>query len=82
MKSSEIKLLEDEGFFDYDYWDGDPCPLFHSDFSSVDYSIDEQGFVDWSIEIPISIKRLRRIEGLLNPQALDISNKISHYWPK
>lgn len=82
MKSGEIKLLEDEGFFDYDYWDDDPCFFFHFDFSSVDYSIDKQGFVDWTIEIPISIKRLRRIESLLNPQATDTSNKISHYWPK
>lgn len=85
MKSSEIKMLEEEDFFYYDYWDDyyyQDDDHFHSEFSKVDYSIDENGLVDWTIEIPVSIKRLRRIESLLNPQATDTSNKISHYWPK
>ena len=84
MKSSEIKMLEEEDFLHYDCWNDyyyQDDDYFHSEFSKVDYSIDENGLVDWSIEIPVSIKRLNRIEIILN-QEIDLSNKIGHFWPK
>ena len=81
MKSSEIKLLEEEDYFfdDFVYY------FFQDDYSideMIDYSIDEMGLVDWTTEIPITIRRLKKIESLLNPKEIELVNKLEHFWPK
>lgn len=61
---------ENELTFDYDYLD---C------YDYIDYTTDKNGLVDWSDEIPLSVKRNKKIEQLFSKE--DFINNISLFWP-
>lgn len=84
----KIKELEDTDFFDlyydllyFDSWDYENENEFDYDqIYDVNYKIDKDGLVDWSDEIPVSIKRQHKIDQILNGTE-DYSNNIGSFWP-
>jgi len=78
----QIKLLLDNDFFyfDEDYY------IYDIEFeyleSQINWKTSQNGLVDWSEEVPKSIKRLKKLEEILNPEISSTKNTLDQYWPK
>jgi len=78
----QIKLLLDNDFFyfDEDYY------IYDIEFeyleSQINWKTSQNGLVDWSEEVPKSIKRLKKLEEILNPEISSTKNTLEKYWPK
>jgi len=78
----QIKLLLDNDFFyfDEDYY------IYDIEFeyleSQINWKTSQNGLVDWSEEVPKSIKRLKKLEEILNPEISSTKNTLDKYWPK
>ncbi len=82
MNYKQIKLLLDNDFFyfDEDYY------IYDIEFeyleSQINWKTSQNGLVDWSEEVPKSIKRLKKLEEILNPEISSTKNTLDKYWPK
>ena len=82
MNYKQIKLLLDNDFFyfDEDYY------IYDIEFeyleSQINWKTSQNGLVDWSEEVPKSIKRLKKLEEILNPEISSAKNTLDQYWPK
>ena len=82
MNYKQIKLLLDNDFFyfDEDYY------IYDIEFeyleSQINWKTSQNGLVDWSEEVPKSIKRLKKLEEILNPEISSTKNTLEKYWPK
>jgi len=78
----QIKLLLDNDFFyfDEDYY------IYNIELEYLECQINwkttQNGLVDWSEEVPKSIKRLKKLEEILNPEISSTKNTLEKYWPK
>ena len=75
LNSKHFNLLKESDYhdFDFDYEN-------EISFDYIDYTTDKNGLVDWSDEIPLSVKRNKKIEQLFSKE--DFVNNISLFWPK
>jgi hypothetical protein len=84
MNHKQRELLEDGGYFDWwDYWDyenEDDFNYYYDDY--IDYERLENGLVDWSEEVPQSVKRQHKIDQILNENLEDNSYNLGKFWPK
>ena len=86
LNNNHFKLLKESDYHDFDYendeyFDYDYQDCFdYGDFIRIDYTTDKNGLVDWSDEIPLSVKRNKKIEQLFSKE--DFINNISLFWPK
>ena len=82
MNYKQIKLLLDNDFFyfDEDYY------IYDIEFeyleSQINWKTSQNGLVDWSEEVPKSIKRLKKLEEILNPEISSAKNTLDQHWPK
>ena len=82
MNYKQIKLLLDNDFFyfDEDYY------IYDIEFEylecQINWKTSQNGLVDWSEEVPKSIKRLKKLEEILNPEISSAKNTLDQYWPK
>lgn len=85
MNYDQRKILDEGDYFDREY-------LYYIDWYEYDYyyyyfDVDvtfrtlSNGLVDWSDEIPIFIKRHRKIDEILG-NLNDKSNRLGNFWPK
>jgi hypothetical protein len=78
----QIKLLLDNDFFyfDEDYY------IYDIEFEylecQINWKTSQNGLVDWSEEVPKSIKRLKKLEEILNPEISSAKNTLDQHWPK
>lgn len=82
MNYKQIKLLLDNDFFyfDEDYY------IYDIEFEylecQINWKTSQNGLVDWSEEVPKSIKRLKKLEEILNPEISSAKNTLDQHWPK
>jgi len=79
----QIKILLDNDFF----WFEEDYYLYKEieyDYSreSINWKTSKDGLVDWSDEVPKSIKRLKKLEEILNNKTDSYKNTIDNYLPK
>jgi hypothetical protein len=79
----QIKILLDNDFF----WFEEDYYLYKEieyDYSreAINWKTSKDGLVDWSDEVPKSIKRLKKLEEILNNKTDSYKNTIDNYWPK
>ena len=84
MNHKQRKILEDNDYFDYwYYWDYEnELEFSYDDSYYISYKRLENGIVDWSDEIPQSVKRQSKIDQILNDNLEDNINNIGKFWPK
>jgi hypothetical protein len=87
MNSKQINILKEGGLYDWDhyfYYDYENELGFEYDYwdSYISYERLENGLVDWSDEIPISVKRQSKIDEILNNNLTDNTNNLGKFWPK
>jgi len=85
MNHKDIKILKDNGYEDYEYWwDYENESDFDYDGEYfISYNRLENGLVDWSEEIPQSVKRQHKIDQVLNNNLEDdTDNNLGKFWPK
>lgn len=84
MNHKQRKILEDNDYFDYwYYWDYENELEFpYDDSYYISYKRLENGLVDWSDEIPQSVKRQSKIDQILNDNLEDNINNIGKLWKK
>jgi len=86
MNSNQIKILKDGGYFDYDWYYFDDYENENDFDYQMDYYVSydrlENGLVDWSEEIPQSVKRQHKIDQILNQNLEDTDNNLGKFWPK
>lgn len=80
MNHSQRKILDDNDFWifedDYYYY------VESYDDYYISYTRLENGLIDWSEEIPQSVKRQNKIDKLLNENLEDNLNNLGKFWPK
>jgi hypothetical protein len=83
MNHKDIKILKDNDYEDYEYWwDYENESDFSYDEYYISYNRLENGLVDWSEEIPQSVKRQHKIDQVLNNNLEDNDNNLGKFWPK
>lgn len=84
MNHKQRKILEDNDYFDYwYYWDYEnELEFSYDDSYYISYKRLENGIVDWSDEIPQSVKRQSKIDQILNNNLEDNINNIGKFWPE
>lgn len=83
MKGKEF-LDEDFGYYlpwwEYPEYEDEIMHSYHDYEIYISYERLENGLIDWSEEIPQSVKRQYKIDQILG-QSLDIKNDIGKFWP-
>lgn len=79
MNHNQRKILEEQDFW---VWDFDYENENNFDYYYISYDRLENGLVDWSEEIPQSVKRQHKIDQILNEDLEDTNNNLGKFWPK
>lgn len=79
MNHNQRKILEEQDFW---VWDFDYENESNFDYYYISYDRLENGLVDWSEEIPQSVKRQHKIDQILNEDLEDTDNNLGKFWPK
>jgi hypothetical protein len=86
MNHRLLKLLEEDPeyfYYDFDYeCDCPQCSPNSCNNYIISYEVHEGGLVDWSDEIPNSVKRQKKIDDILNNDQEDFRNNLEKFWPK
>ncbi len=82
MNHKQRQILEEQDYWIYDFDYGNEIEYEYYDSYHISYQRLESGLVDWSDEIPQSVKRQNKIEQLLNDNLEDNLNNIGKFWPK
>ena len=82
MNHKQRQILEEQDYWIYDFDFGNEIEYEYYDSYYISYQRLESGLVDWSDEIPQSVKRQNKIEQLLNDNLEDNLNNIGKFWPK
>jgi hypothetical protein len=82
MNHKQRQILEDQDYwiYDFDYENELWFDYHHEDY--ISYERLDNGLVDWSEEIPQSVKRQNKIDQILNDNLEDNLNNIGKFWPK
>jgi len=80
----QIKILLDNDFFlfEEDYYLYNIEIEYDYSRESINWKTSKDGLVDWSDEVPKSIKRLKKLEEILNNKTDSYKNTIENYWPR
>lgn len=79
MNHKQREILEEQDFW---VWDFDYENESNFDYYYISYDRLENGLVDWSEEIPQSVKRQHKIDQILNEDLEDTDNNLGKFWPK
>jgi len=82
MNHKQREILEDQDYWVYDFDYENELGFEYYDDYYISYERLESGLVDWSDEIPQSVKRQHKIDQILNENLEDNSYNLGKFWPK
>jgi len=82
MNHRQREILEDQDYWVYDFDYENELVFEDYDDYYISYERLESGLVDWSDEIPQSVKRQHKIDQILNENLEDNSYNLGKFWPK
>lgn len=82
MNHRQREILEDQDYWVYDFDYENELGFEYYDDYYLSYKRLESGLVDWSDEIPQSVKRQHKIDQILNENLEDNSYNLGKFWPK
>lgn len=82
MNHKQREILEDQDYWVYDFDYENELGFEYYDDYYLSYKRLESGLVDWSDEIPQSVKRQHKIDQILNENLEDNSYNLGKFWPK
>ena len=82
MNHKQREILEDQDYWVYDFDYENELGFEYYDDYYLSYKRLESGLVDWSDEIPQSVKRKHKIDQILNENLEDNSYNLGKFWPK
>jgi len=82
MNHKQREILEEQDYWVWDFdYENESNFDYHMDYY-ISYDRLENGLVDWSEEIPQSVKRQHKIDQILNEDLEDTDNNLGKFWPK
>ncbi len=82
MNHKQREILEDQDYWVYDFDYENELGFEYYDDYYISYERLESGLVDWTEEIPQSVKRQHKIDQILNDNLEDNLNNLGKFWPK